>query len=123
MSSYLGGAVEADSEHGVLLAAVVVPTRATATDVVTSAVDVSAPEILDEAMAAYTGVIGAAPGTHVYLPAESTDLVISVLESDADGIRLVAVTAAPRTDEATAVANATWINETLPHTLTLADPP
>ncbi len=120
-TSYLGGAADPTTENISLLAVVVLPSSPTAVDVLFNTVDLVAPDAFAEFMTAYTSVLNSAPGTDVYLPAGPNDLVFSVLEAQAGGDNLIAVTAAPLSDEATAIANATWINETLPHTLTMIE--
>jgi hypothetical protein len=116
-TSYLGGAAHPETEDISLLAVVVVPSRPTTADVLTTTAELVAPDTLAGFMTSYVSVLGAAPDTHVYLPAGSNDLVFSVLQPTVGGEHLIAVTAAPLTDDATAIANARWINETLPHTL------
>ena len=120
-TAYLGGAADPDLEDVSLLDVVVVPSSPTTVDVLTTTVNLVAPDASTEFLTSYTSLLGAAPGTHVYLPAGPNDLVFSVLEPTVGGEHLIAVTAAPLTDEATAVENARWINETLPHTLTMVE--
>ena len=94
-TSYLGGAAHPETEDISLLAVVVLPSAPTTADVLTTTANLVAPDSVAAFMTAYEGLLGAAPGTHVYLPAGPNDLVFSVLEPSGGGVHLIAVTAAP----------------------------
>ena len=118
-SSYFGGAADPETEQVARLAVVVIPSSPTASDVLAITAALVAPDHAAELMSTYRGLLDAPTGTNAYVPAGPNDLVVTVLDPSFGGANLIAVTAAPRTDEATAVDNATRLNETLPNTLTL----